>query len=776
MKKKNFYQISGKENGIRLESRILEEKIQGAVAAGERHIEVDAYGQHGIGGRLWKAGNETVHVKISGHSGQRVGSLGFPNTMIDIMGPASDDVGWLNAGAEITVHGHAGNGLANAMAQGKIYVAGNIGARGMTMTKANPRFEPPQIFVLGSVGDYFGEFMAGGIAVICGVNPQTPENVMGYRPLVGMVGGKVYFRGTSNGYSKADARLTLMTEEEWAWLKASLHDFLEKIGRPELLSRICVKDDWQLIKAKLPHEKDGAEKRSIASFRTSVWNKELGKGGLIGDLTTMDMSPIPLITTGDLRRFVPLWENEKYLAPCVGNCPTGIPVNQRWTLVREGRIEEAIDLSLKYTPFAATVCGYLCPNLCMNGCTRKNALMTPIDITVLGKASIAARMPEVPKKSGKRVAVIGGGPAGISVAWQLRLSGHEAVIYDPAKTLGGKISAVIPETRIPKKVLDSELERVKSVISHVTLEKKLTSEGMEKLVRDHDYVVVATGAQKPRILPVPGKEKMVASLDFLSRAKKNEINPGKRVVIIGAGNVGCDVATEASRLGANDILLIDIQEPASFGKEREEAEKSGAKFRWPLFTKEITQEGVRLTTGELLPADTVVISIGDVPETDFLPKTVTIERGYVKVNDYFQTTDKKIFAIGDIVKPGLLTDAIGAGRKAAQAICDLINGKPPELKPLSIIDKGRISLEYFDSRTTGFKGTEHCGSQCASCGSCRDCGICVAICPQAAISRKQNEREKFEYVADPNRCIGCGFCEGACPCGIWTLTPNVAIE
>ncbi len=88
-----------------------------------------------------------INVTIDGHPGQRVGSFGFPNTTIEVNGPASDDVGWLNAGAQIIVHGHAGNGVANAMAQGKICVAGNIGARGMTMTKHNPRFDPPELWV-----------------------------------------------------------------------------------------------------------------------------------------------------------------------------------------------------------------------------------------------------------------------------------------------------------------------------------------------------------------------------------------------------------------------------------------------------------------------------------------------------------------------------------------------------------------------------------------------------------------------------------------------------
>ena len=91
------------------------------------------------------------------------------------------------------------------------------------------------------------------------------------------------------------------------------------------------------------------------------------------------------------------------------------------------------------------------------------------------------------------------------------------------------------------------------------------------------------------------------------------------MVVIGAGNVGCDVATEAARLGATDILLLDVQEPASFGKERHEAERVGAKFRWPVFTQAIVKEGVQLDTGEIIPADSVFVSIGDAPDLGFLP-------------------------------------------------------------------------------------------------------------------------------------------------------------
>ena len=89
-----------------------------------------------------------------------------------------------------------------------------------------------------------------------------------------------------------------------------------------------------------------------------------------------------------------------------------------------------------------------------------------------------------------------------------------------------------------------------------------------------------------------------------------------------------------------------------------------------------------------------------------------------------------------------------------------------------VIDTARVSLEYFDSRITEFENPEQCGSQCASCGSCRDCGICISICPQGAISREAKEGVDYEYVVDADKCIGCGFCAGACPCGVWEMVAN----
>jgi pyruvate/2-oxoglutarate dehydrogenase complex dihydrolipoamide dehydrogenase (E3) component/Pyruvate/2-oxoacid:ferredoxin oxidoreductase delta subunit len=321
------------------------------------------------------------------------------------------------------------------------------------------------------------------------------------------------------------------------------------------------------------------------------------------------------------------------------------------------------------------------------------------------------------------------------------------------------------------------LERVKEVIPHVYLQQKLERKDVLQLREDFDFLVVAIGAHKPRRLSIPGNERLIPALDFLRQAKANNVKPGKHIVIIGAGNVGCDAAAEAHRFGAVEITLIDIQQPASFGKEREAAESVGAKFLWPRFAKAITGKSVELTSGELIPADSVIISIGDAPDIDFLPPDVSIENGFIVVNENYQTTDPKIFAIGDAVKPGLLTDAIGSGRKVGLAISEMFEGKRPVGEPRTMIDRSRVTLEYFDPRITDYDDINACGSQCSSCGTCRDCGICVAICPQTAISRREDGRlDGYEYIVDDTRCIGCGFCAGACPCGVWDLVENDPLE
>lgn len=774
MSKSEYIKISGKVGEKRIPSRVLEEMIHQHVKDGHTRLEIEGFGQHGIGGRLWNAdSNNQISIRITGQSGQRTGSLGNANTNIEIMGPASDDIGWLNAGAQIVVHGHASNGVMNGAAQGKVFVSGSIGARGMTMTKHNPRFEPPELWVLGTAGDYFGEFMAGGIAVVLGHNASSAAEILGHRPLVGMVGGSVFVHGKVTDFSQKDAKEVAISNEKWEWLMENLTGFLNKINQGDLLPNFANRTQWQLLQARTPQEKaNGTDQLSMSDFRDNVWEKELGRGGLIGDLMEVEKESIPVITKADYRRYVPVWEQGTYIAPCQAACPTGIPVQKRWDMVRMDNIDEAISMGLEYTPFPATVCGYLCPSPCMASCTRNAHYMVPIDVKLLGRAGQDVKLPKPEAMNGHKVAVIGAGPAGISAAWHLVMKGYQPTVLDTDSSIGGKISSLIPGTRIPKETLEAELERIKVMIPDIQLNQTIDSDTVSQIEKEYDFTIIAAGAKKPRSLPVPGVHLAVLGNDFLEQSKKDKTAPGKNVVIIGAGNVGCDIATEAYRLGAQDITMIDVQKPAAFGKEKEDAQAIGAKFRWPCFTKKITKKGVELEDGELIPADTVVISIGDVPDLEFLGGTVELERGFVKVDPFFQTSLKNVFAIGDVVKPGLITDAIGSGKKAAENIDALIKGDPLEQKDIIFpIDKKRVSLEYYHPLNAA-DTIDGCGSDCASCGQCRDCGICEAICPEGAIKRKEVDENTFEYLSDPGLCIGCGFCKGACPCGIWDLIPN----
>ncbi len=773
--KSDYIFISGKRDEKRIPSRVLEETIHQHAKRGNRKLEIQAFGQHGIGGRLWDAAPDKMYIRIIGHSGQRTGSLGTSNTKIEIMGPASDDIGWLNAGAEIIVHGSASNGAMNGAAQGKVYIGGAIGARGMTMTKRNPRFDPPELWVLGAAGDYFGEFMAGGIAVVCGVNAPDPERILGYRPLVGMVGGKVFVRGDAKGFSAKDAKEVELDDAEWAWLEQGLKTFLRKIKKSNLYDDLAKRSQWRLFESQSPQEKaQGPGHPSMSWFRDQVWDAELGRGGLIGDLQETVKGSIPVIAKGEYRRYIPVWEQGRYISPCQANCPTGIPVQERWAMVRADNIDEAIAMGLEHTPFPATVCGHLCPSPCMASCTRNLAYMTPIDIRLLNKKAQNVKPPKPARKSRKKVAVIGGGPGGISAAWQLTLKGHTPTVFEAGQSIGGKIAAVIPESRIPADTLNEEISRIKKFVKDIRLGEAVDAEKFQEIKGTYDFTVVAAGAVKPRTLPIKGIERALFANDFLEQAKANKINPGKRVVIIGAGNVGCDVATEAHRLGAQEITLIDVQRPAAFGKEKEDAESCGAKFRWPLFTKEITAKGVKLENGELMQASTVVVAIGDVPDLSFLGDGIELANGFVKVDDAGRTSDEKVFAIGDAVGVGLITDAIGAGKRTAIAIDQIIKGNSPDVAALgAMIDTKRVSLTYYDPRQEA-DTLDTCGGDCASCGNCRDCGICVAVCPESAISRQEKETG-FEYVVDEAKCIGCGFCSGACPCGIWNLIPNTPL-
>ena len=439
--------------------------------------------------------------------------------------------------------------------------------------------------------------------------------------------------------------------------------------------------------------------------------------------------------------------------------------------MRNGKIKEALELVLEYSPFPASVCGQVCPNLCLNNCSRVN-VDTPMDIKMLGNLSKNIKIEPVEISKSQKIAIVGAGVAGMSAAWQLARNGYEVELFEQDNKIGGKLSQVIPKERLSEDILDSEIERFKSMNIKIHTSTKVTNELFKKLEREFDAVILSIGAHGAIVIPFEGYERLIKGLNFLKDSKNGKkYNLGEKVVVIGAGNAAMDVITEVYKQGVKEVTAIDIKEPSAFEKEIKTAESFGAKILWPCYTQKITDEGVYLNDGRFLEADSVIISVGDRPVFDFLNKDYLDEKSNIKINEFMQSENPKVFAIGDSIKSGLFTNAIADGKHCAENVMKFLKNEPlVAKKEKDVIPNHRIKSEYYECYNSNCDTEQN---RCMSCGYCRDCGLCKQSCPQNAISRVEKENGKFEYVSDPEKCIGCGICAGLCPCGIWEMEDNI---
>jgi len=373
--------------------------------------------------------------------------------------------------------------------------------------------------------------------------------------------------------------------------------------------------------------------------------------------------------------------------------------------------------------------------------------------------------------------VIGGGVAGLSAAWRLARKGHEVTVYEADERMGGKLEQVIPRARLPHEILEKELKRIEDMGVRFVTGSRVDADGFQRLRRESDAVIVATGGHIPRVFPWPGHERIVAGIDFLKAINKGE-NPrvGRNVIVIGCGNAGMDAAAGAYAMGAESVTCIDVQKPAAFAHEIAHIEALGGKLLWPVMTKEITDGGLITADGTLISGDMVIITIGESPDLGYLPEGVRKFRDWV-IPGADMSLLENVFAAGDVIKPGLLADAIGTGIKAAEAVDASLRGvayAPVEKKS---VPSGQLSTAYFTRCPHGeLPAANRDFDRCVSCGTCRDCRMCLESCPEGAISRETLAGGAYRYVSDPDRCIGCGICSGVCPCGIWTMHPNVPLE
>ena len=393
--------------------------------------------------------------------------------------------------------------------------------------------------------------------------------------------------------------------------------------------------------------------------------------------------------------------------PCVALCPAGVDVPGYMALVGEGRCADAVRLIRKDNPFP-TACAYICEHPCEARC-RRNMIDDAINIRGLKRYAVdhagVVPQPECAPSTGKKVAVIGGGPSGLSCAYYLALMGHKVTVYEEREKLGGMLRYGIPSYRFPRHLLDEEIESILSLgieaHTNVTVGKDIW---VEKLQKEYDCLYIAIGAHQDKKVGIPGEDsKHVMSAVEMLRSIGDDVMPdftGKRVVVIGGGNVAMDVTRSSIRLGAEKVTCVyrrrvedmtalpdEITGAMAEGAElltlmapvRIEADEDGnAAALWvqPQLIGEADKSGrPRPNKADLpeqrIPADIIVVAIGQGIEIQgFEQAGVPIKRGTFVAGLSGQVGDMdNLFAGGDCVTgPATAIRAIAAGKVAAANI------------------------------------------------------------------------------------------------------------
>ena len=393
--------------------------------------------------------------------------------------------------------------------------------------------------------------------------------------------------------------------------------------------------------------------------------------------------------------------------PCVALCPAGVDIPGYVALVSEGRYADAVKLIRKDNPFP-TACAYICEHPCEARC-RRGMIDDPINIRGLKKFAVnnAGTVPNPPcaQDTGKRVAIVGGGPGGLSAAYYLRLMGHSVTVYEQQKKLGGMLRYGIPSYRFPREKLDEEIASILSTGIEVKLETTIGKDiSYNDLRKQYDALYLAIGAQTDKKTGIPGEDSqgVISAVEML-RGIGDDIMPdftGKKVVVIGGGNVAMDVTRSAIRLGAEKVSCVyrrrqadmtalaeEVEGALAEGAElltlqapvRIEADENGhATALWvqPQIIGPVGRDGRprpnKADCPEVrIPADLILVAIGQGVETHYFEEGgVPVRRGsFLAEEDSSLDTQEGVFAGGDCVTgPATAIRAIAAGKVAAANI------------------------------------------------------------------------------------------------------------
>ena len=221
----------------------------------------------------------------------------------------------------------------------------------------------------------------------------------------------------------------------------------------------------------------------------------------------------------------------------------------------------------------------------------------------------------------------------MSVAWQLRLKGHEVTVYESDEEVGGKLRQVIPEERLPRQVLQREIERIKEIGIELRTSTPVDQKVFKSLRADYNAVVIASGAHTPVVIPFKGHERVRQGLTFLKAINRGERpSVGKKVVVVGAGNAGMDVGLGAYSMGAEEVTAVDIQRPGAYLNEIDNFQKLGGKIEWPFLTEKVDERGIYSKDGHFIEADDILFAVGERPDLSYVPRSWLDDRGMAAID------------------------------------------------------------------------------------------------------------------------------------------------
>ena len=530
--------------------------------------------------------------------------------------------------------------------------------------------------------------------------------------------------------------------------------------------------------------------------------------------------------------------------PCMDTCPNGTKVRDYIQFIAQSEsYDRPMDESLKQAFYMLTesnplpsVTGRVCPHPCEDACNRSEK-DNPVAINAIemfvGDYGIKnnlqfKKLTDAPRK--EKIAVIGSGPAGLSAAYHLAIRGYNVTIFEKYPETGGYLRYGIPRFRLPLDIIDAEVGRIKNLGVEIKTGVNIgTDITIDKLKSEFDAVFVAIGTHEPIKMKMSGADSpnVYTGIEFLQKAASGELkDAGKEVVVIGSDSA-MDAGMVAKRLGANVTFIYnkgtlnDVSEIKEKGSaEVKEGHAEGIKFEFLFALNEIITENGKAVAVKLkkmklsekdasgrvhpiiieggqeltLKLDTLIYSFGQKPDYKGMENLAKNQNNeFLKVDDnYLVANEDKIFAGGDILKFGLVTDAIGMGRYAAYAIHKKFTGEQVIKDERRIIKYGdavnregkNMYIAYFQTserqrrtsrdplaRVKDFDAILNDLSldelileakRCMSCGMCFDCGSCFEYCSQSAV-KKLPKGLHFEFHLET--CNGCKKCAESCPCG-----------